>query len=136
MYIVQKGQVRINFDVETVRSRNALSLLSENQNQEDTLQSNKELLVEKTEGSYFGEWTLLGEHIDNLSATAVGNVICAILTKEKFESVIGPLAKLSQDDYLMYVVIFSVIYLFFQIHKLKYPLKFCKKNLGVLFTKC
>lgn len=67
--------------------------------QEDNIQSNKEISVEKTEGSYFGEWMLLGEHIDSLSAVALGNVICVVLTKEKFESVVGPLAKLSQDDY-------------------------------------
>nr|KJB64985.1 hypothetical protein B456_010G074600 [Gossypium raimondii] len=62
-------------------------------------QIGKELSVEKTEGSYFGEWTLLGEQIGSLSAIAVGDVTCALLTKEKFDSVVGPLTKLSQDDH-------------------------------------
>ncbi|PON92608.1 cAMP-dependent protein kinase regulatory subunit [Trema orientale] len=58
----------------------------------------KELSVEKTEGRYFGEWTLLGEYNDSISAVAIGDVICAVLTKENFESAVGPLRKLSQDD--------------------------------------
>lgn len=105
LYVIQKGQVRITFDSESIRSRNASSLMSEYQNQDDYLQNDKDLSLEKSEGSYFGEWTLLSEHIDSLSATAVGDVVCAVLTKEKFDSVVGPLAKLSQDDY-KYVVIF------------------------------
>ena len=28
----------------------------------------------------------------------MGDVVCAVLTKENFDSVIGPLIKLSQDD--------------------------------------
>ncbi|KAM7509556.1 hypothetical protein LguiA_020009 [Lonicera macranthoides] len=99
LYVIQKGQVRITFDSESIRSRNASSLVSEYQNQDDYLQNDKDLSLEKSEGSYFGEWTLLSEHIDSLSATAVGDVVCAVLTKEKFDSVVGPLAKLSQDDY-------------------------------------
>lgn len=99
LYIVQKGQVIINFELEAVRDRNATSLLSESLNQENTAVSSKESTVKKTEGSYFGEWTLVGEGIESLSATAEGNVTCAVLTKEKFESIVGPLVKLPQDDY-------------------------------------
>ncbi|KAF8400848.1 hypothetical protein HHK36_014151 [Tetracentron sinense] len=97
LYIVQRGQVKITFEMDLIRSPNVCSLLSDNQKQEDHTRGNKELSVEKTEGSYFGEWALLGEHIDSLSAIAVGDVVCAVLTKEKFDSVVGPLAKLSQD---------------------------------------
>lgn len=85
--------------MEAVRDRNATSLLSESLNQENTAVSSKESTVKKTEGSYFGEWTLVGEGIESLSATAEGNVTCAVLTKEKFESIVGPLVKLPQDDY-------------------------------------
>lgn len=51
--------------------------------------SGKSFPVEKNEGSYFGEWALLGEHIASLSAVAVGDVVCSVLTKEKFDSVVG-----------------------------------------------
>ncbi|KAA8523147.1 hypothetical protein F0562_009570 [Nyssa sinensis] len=99
LYIIQKGQVRITFDAEVISNPNICSLMSDNQKQDKDMQNNEELSVEKAEGSYFGEWTLLGEHIGSLSAVAVGDVVCAVLTKEKFDLVVGPLAKLSQDDY-------------------------------------
>lgn len=96
--------VRIFADDEVINKPNTGSLKTNNPIPENEIQSNKELLVEKTEGSYFGEWTLLGEHIGSVSAVAVGDVVCAILTKEKFDSIVGPLAKLSQEDH-KYVVI-------------------------------
>lgn len=101
LYIIQKGVVKITFDMDLVKCENASSLMCENQKQDDT-QNKKGITVEKSEGSYFGEWTLLGEQIASLSVIAVGDVVCAILTKEKFDSVVGSLAKLSQDD-LKYV---------------------------------
>ncbi|CAN4101418.1 unnamed protein product [Withania somnifera] len=97
LYIIQKGVVKITFDMDLVTFENASSLVCENQKQDD-IQNKKGVSIEKSEGSYFGEWTLLGEHIASLSVIAVGDVVCAILTKEKFDSVVGPLAKLSQDD--------------------------------------
>ncbi|XP_044464184.1 protein phosphatase 2C and cyclic nucleotide-binding/kinase domain-containing protein-like [Mangifera indica] len=98
LYIIQKGQVNITFDANLLSNPNICSLKSENQQEDDNLQSSKELSVKKTEGSYFGEWTLLGEHMGSFSAVAVDDVVCAILTKEKFDLVVGPLTKLSQDD--------------------------------------
>ncbi|KAL3535710.1 hypothetical protein ACH5RR_004171 [Cinchona calisaya] len=97
LYIIQKGVVKILFDMDSVKNSNATSLMSENQ-EDDDLQNNEVLAVEKSEGSYFGEWVLLGERIASLTVTAVGDVTCAVLTKEKFDSVVGPLAKLSQGD--------------------------------------
>ncbi|XP_062090856.1 protein phosphatase 2C and cyclic nucleotide-binding/kinase domain-containing protein [Humulus lupulus] len=97
LYIIQKGIVRITFDTDLV-DPNICSLKSDNQREGDNPPGSKELSVEKTEGSYFGEWTLLGEDIDSISAIAVGDVTCAVLTKENFESVVGPVRKLSQDD--------------------------------------
>lgn len=97
LYIIQKGRVRITYKADLV-GPNVSSLKSDNQKEGDNPPGGNELSVEKTEGSYFGEWTLLGEHIDSISAVAVGDVVCALLTKEKFESVVGPLRKLSQDD--------------------------------------
>ncbi|XP_043706487.1 protein phosphatase 2C and cyclic nucleotide-binding/kinase domain-containing protein isoform X2 [Telopea speciosissima] len=99
LYIIQKGQVRITYDMDLTRSPNVCSLFSGNPDQQDSAEVNKELSVEKPEGSYFGEWALLGEHIGSLSAIAVGDVVCAVLSKEKFDSVVGPLKKLSQDDH-------------------------------------
>lgn len=98
MYVIQKGQVRITFDADLLSSQNVCSLKPDNQKGGDDQHRSKELLVEKKEGSYFGEWVLLGEHIDSLTAVAVGDVICSILTKENFVSVVGPFTKLSQDD--------------------------------------
>ena len=89
--------MKISYDADLV-GPNVSSLKSDHQKEGDNPQSGKELSVEKTEGSYFGEWTLLGEHVDSISAVAVGDVVCSVLTKENFESVVGPLRKLSQDD--------------------------------------
>ncbi|CAK9172737.1 unnamed protein product [Ilex paraguariensis] len=99
LYIIQKGQIRITFEAESLRRPNSSSLMSENPKQNVDIQNNKEISLEKTEGSYFGEWTLLGEHIVTLSAVAIDDVVCAVLTKEKFDSIVGPLTKLSQDDH-------------------------------------
>ncbi|KAE9448671.1 hypothetical protein C3L33_19428, partial [Rhododendron williamsianum] len=99
LYIIQKGTVKIFADQEVINKPNTGSLKSNKSSQDNEIQSNKELLVEKNEGSYFGEWTLLGEPIGSVSAVAVGDVLCAVLTKEKFDSIVGPLAKLSQEDH-------------------------------------
>ncbi|KAK7314428.1 hypothetical protein VNO77_32951 [Canavalia gladiata] len=99
LYIIQKGQVKITFDADLLTSPNACSLKPDIQNEDGDIQSRRELLIEKPEGSYFGEWALLGEPIGSLSAVAVGDVVCALLTKDKFESVIGSLQKISQEDH-------------------------------------
>ncbi|KAL8206162.1 hypothetical protein R6Q57_009713 [Mikania cordata] len=96
LYMIQKGKVRISFD-SYISSENASSLMSDIQKLDED--SGAELSMEKNEGSYFGEWTLLGECIDSLNIVALGNVLCAVLTKEKFESVVGPLPKILQDGY-------------------------------------
>lgn len=99
LHIIQKGKVGITFDSNVLRSPNISSLRSDENPEEDLdPQTSKELYIEKPEGSYFGEWTLLGEQIDSVRAVAVGNVTCSVLTKEKFDNVVGPLAKISQDD--------------------------------------
>lgn len=98
LYIIQKGRVRVEFDVDVLENPNIYSLKSEGQSPSDEMQSSGRLLVEKPEGSYFGEWALLGEQVDQLSAFSIGDVTCSVLTKEKFDSVVGPLTKISQDD--------------------------------------
>ncbi|CAI9298506.1 unnamed protein product [Lactuca saligna] len=92
LYMIQKGKVRITFD-SYIRSQNATSLMS------DEMESGSELSMEKSEGGYFGEWTLLGECIDSLHIVALGDVVCAVLTKEKFELVVGPVSQALQDGY-------------------------------------
>jgi CRP-like cAMP-binding protein len=99
LYIIQKGQVRITFDTDLLMNPNVSSLKYDNLQENDNSQSSPEFLVEKTEGSYFGEWALIGEHIGSLRAVAMGDVVCAVLTKEKIDSVVGPFTKLSQDDH-------------------------------------
>ncbi|KAL0426998.1 UNVERIFIED_CONTAM: protein phosphatase 2C and cyclic nucleotide-binding/kinase domain-containing protein [Sesamum latifolium] len=98
LYVIQKGVVKITCDLDSIGNVNASSLMSEVEKQDDNM-SSKNFSVEKTKGDYFGEWTLLGEHISSISAIAVGNVVCSVLTKEKLDSVVGPLAKLAQDDH-------------------------------------
>ncbi|XP_026448854.1 protein phosphatase 2C and cyclic nucleotide-binding/kinase domain-containing protein-like isoform X2 [Papaver somniferum] len=97
-YIIKKGQVKITCGSDVIKSSSFASLLSDNVKQENDRLNDEEFSVEKNEGSYFGEWVLLDEKVISLSATAVGDVICLVITKEKFESAIGPLAKLSQND--------------------------------------
>ncbi|XP_027923208.1 protein phosphatase 2C and cyclic nucleotide-binding/kinase domain-containing protein isoform X2 [Vigna unguiculata] len=99
LYIIQKGCVKITFDSDLLTSPNAYSLKPDIQNEEDDVQSRTELSIEKPEGSYFGEWTLYGERIGSINAVAVGDVVCALLTKDKFESVIGSIQKISQEDH-------------------------------------
>lgn len=103
LYVVQKGMIKITYDIDALKNVNASSLMPEYE-EDDSTPSNI-WTVEKTEGSYFGEWTLLGEHVPQLHVVAVGDVECSILTKEKFDSVVGPLAKLSQDEnkYVKYI---------------------------------
>lgn len=98
LYIIQKGCVRITFDTDLLRNPYVSSLKSDNQKENNNSESSLELSLEKTEGSYFGEWALIGEDIGSLRAVAMGDVVCAVLMKEKFDSVVGPLTKLTQDD--------------------------------------
>lgn len=116
LYIIQRGQVRLTFDAHILGSPNVGSLKSDNQKEDNNPISGKMLSLVKTEGSYFGEWALLGEHIGSLSAIAVGDCTCSILTKEKFDSVVGPLTKLSQDveKYVNISIKCFVVYFAFQ----------------------
>lgn len=108
LYIIQKGCVKITFDSDLLTSPNAYSLKPDIQNEEEDVQSRTELSIEKPEGSYFGEWTLYGERIGSINAVAVGDVVCALLTKDKFESVIGSIQKISQEDH-KYVLVCACV---------------------------
>ncbi|PNX90735.1 protein phosphatase 2C and cyclic nucleotide-binding kinase domain-containing, partial [Trifolium pratense] len=108
LYIIQKGRVKLTFDADLLTSPNTLSLKSDIENEDDDVPSETELSIEKPEGSYFGEWSLLDEQIGSLTAVAEEDVVCALLTKDKFESVIGSLQKISQEDH-KYVLICACI---------------------------
>ncbi|CAN1331084.1 Protein phosphatase 2C and cyclic nucleotide-binding/kinase domain-containing protein [Linum perenne] len=97
LYVIQKGRVQLTFEGELLNSSNVHSLKSDYGTEDKDMQIGKKLSMEKPEGCYFGEWTLLDEEIRGLSAVAVGDCICSVLSKEKFISVVGPVAKLSQD---------------------------------------
>ncbi|KAL8158774.1 hypothetical protein V2J09_000311 [Rumex salicifolius] len=101
LYIIQKGQVRIEFESSILEHSNVCSLTSDFQNQSDVTQSNKHLLIDKFEGEYFGEWSLFGEQISQLRAVATGDVVCSVLKKEQFDSIVGPLTKSSQEEKLI-----------------------------------
>lgn len=96
LYIIQKGRVRFNLDRDVLKNSNVSRLIPGYQSQDDD-NSDEGISIEKSEGNYFGEWALLGEQISQLTATAIGDVVCAVLTKEQFESVVGPLTRISQD---------------------------------------
>ena len=114
LYVIQKGIIKITCEMDLVKSANLSSLILPAVEEQDDSMSGKSYSVEKNEGSYFGEWTLLGEQITSLSAVAVGDVVCSVLTKEKFDSVVGPPTKLSQDDHdQKYVIIFSKYFTLF-----------------------
>lgn len=49
-------------------------------------------------GSCFGEWVLLGESSPLVAATALSDVECWVITKAKFEALIGSLQEIIQDD--------------------------------------
>lgn len=97
LYIIQKGQVRLTYNMDLL-SPNACSLLSVHPEQGEHNQGKNEYVVELTEGSHFGEWTLLGEHINSLCAVSIGDVVCAVMTKEIFDSTVGPISKLLPED--------------------------------------
>ncbi|XP_021723591.1 protein phosphatase 2C and cyclic nucleotide-binding/kinase domain-containing protein-like [Chenopodium quinoa] len=98
LYIIQKGRVRIEFDVDVLTSPNVCSLKCDCSIQSDLKHGNRRMLVEKSEGSYFGEWALFGEQISQLAVCAVGDVVCSVLTKDQFDLVAGPLTKISLGD--------------------------------------
>lgn len=99
--------MRITFDSDLLRNPNVSSLKSDNLKDNDNPQSSPELSVEKIEGSYFGEWALIGEYLGSLRAVAIGDVVCSLLTKENFDLVVGPLTKLSEDEYKYVETMFS-----------------------------
>lgn len=97
LYIIQKGSVRLTYNPNELNAE-ACSLLSSHLESGDHNQSEDDLIVEMSEGSHFGEWALLGKCISFLSVVSIGEVVCAVITKEKVDSTVGPLPKLLPED--------------------------------------
>lgn len=97
LYIIQKGLVRLSYLPGTLGPV-ATRLFSTHLELRTEIQENNEHTVELTEGSYFGEGSLFGESFGSLSAISVGNSVCFVITKEKFDSAVGSVSNLPQED--------------------------------------
>ena len=97
LYIIQKGRVRLTYNPEQLDS-NACSLLSAHLESGDHSQNNNEHIVEMSEGNHFGEWSLLGECISFITVVSIGELVCTVITREKFDSTVGPLPKVLPED--------------------------------------
>ena len=49
-------------------------------------------------GSCFGEWVLLGESSCQVTVQALSDVECWVITKSRFEAVVGNLQDIIQED--------------------------------------
>uniref|UniRef100_A0A0C9RNT7 protein-serine/threonine phosphatase n=1 Tax=Wollemia nobilis TaxID=56998 RepID=A0A0C9RNT7_9CONI len=95
-YIVQQGEVKLTYHSQLDKGSTTWKIVSNGNGWEDLNKHQKGLT--KRQGDYFGEQTLLGEQISSITAAAVGNVVCSMITKEKFDLVVGSLQRNIQDD--------------------------------------
>lgn len=95
-YIVQHGEVELTYHSQLDSESTTWEILSHDNGWEDLNESQK--CSRRKEGSFFGERILLGEQINSVTAVAIGNVVCLMITKEKFDSLVGPLYRINQDD--------------------------------------
>uniref|UniRef100_A0A0D9VEU9 protein-serine/threonine phosphatase n=1 Tax=Leersia perrieri TaxID=77586 RepID=A0A0D9VEU9_9ORYZ len=96
LYIIQRGQVKLKLAADQVNS-DAWDLFSSQTNVVQSSQEDGNYIFEIDEGGHFGEWALFGETIP-FTAISVGDVTCSTIAKEKFDSTVGPLPKVSQSD--------------------------------------
>ncbi|XP_020099469.1 protein phosphatase 2C and cyclic nucleotide-binding/kinase domain-containing protein isoform X2 [Ananas comosus] len=99
LYIIQKGRVRLTYNPNVV-SPVICNLLPARHVEGDDSEETEEHVVEIEEGSHFGEWALIGQSIDSLMVVSIGDVVCSVITREKFESIVGHLPKLPFEDRL------------------------------------
>ena len=128
--------MRITFDADLLRNPNVSSLKFDILKENDNSQNSPEFSLEKTEGSYFGEWALIGEPIGSLRAVAMGDVVCAVLTKENFDSVVGPLTKLSQDDHKYVASYYQIQISILNFFGKNLELFLTNKDISFPFKKC
>ncbi|RLM79786.1 protein phosphatase 2C and cyclic nucleotide-binding/kinase domain-containing protein [Panicum miliaceum] len=96
LYVIQRGRVRLILAADQMNS-DTWDLVSAQTKQAQSSQQNDNYVVEIDEGGHFGEWALIGETI-SFTAIAVADVTCSTIAKEKFDTIVGPLPKLSQAD--------------------------------------
>ncbi|KAJ1278995.1 hypothetical protein BS78_04G121100 [Paspalum vaginatum] len=96
LYVIQRGRVRLTMAADQMNS-DSWELISAQTKQAQSSHENGNYVIEIDEGGHFGEWALIGETIA-FTAIAVGDVTCSTIAKEKFDSIVGPLPKLSQAD--------------------------------------
>ncbi|CAN6251208.1 unnamed protein product [Urochloa humidicola] len=96
LYVIQRGRVRLILPADQMNS-DTWDLISAQTKQAQSSQENGNYVVDIDEGGHFGEWTLIGETI-TFTAIAVGDVTCSSIAKEKFDTIVGPLPKVSQAD--------------------------------------
>uniref|UniRef100_J3LBS7 protein-serine/threonine phosphatase n=1 Tax=Oryza brachyantha TaxID=4533 RepID=J3LBS7_ORYBR len=96
LYIIQRGHVKLKLGADQVNS-DAWDLLSSQTKVVQSSQEDGNYVFEIDEGGHFGEWALFGETIA-FTATSVGDVTCSTIGKEKFDSIVGTLPKVSQSD--------------------------------------
>lgn len=89
LYVVHQGEVQLTYHSET----------SCKADRDEVLQQEKTKVVKA--GSCFGEWVLMGEPSCQVTAVALGDVECWVITKAKFEAVVGSLQEIIQDDLKM-----------------------------------
>ncbi|KAL5208603.1 hypothetical protein ABZP36_033038 [Zizania latifolia] len=96
LYIIQRGRVKLKLAADKINS-DAWDLLSSQTKLVQPRQEDGNYLFEINEGGHFGEWALFGETIA-FTAISVGDVTCSTIGKEKFDSIVGPLPKVSQTE--------------------------------------
>ncbi|TVU32563.1 hypothetical protein EJB05_24296, partial [Eragrostis curvula] len=96
LYIIQRGRVRLILAADQMNSY-SWDLIRAQTNQVQRTQDDGDYVVQLDEGGHFGEWSLIGETIA-FTAISVGDVTCSTIAKEKFDSIVGPLPKLSTSD--------------------------------------
>jgi hypothetical protein len=80
-------------------SPDACNILDSNLKRWDHSQEkNGEILVSIPEGGHFGEWALLGDDINLLTAVSVGSAVCSVIDKEIFNEIAGPISRFQQED--------------------------------------
>ncbi|GLJ40758.1 hypothetical protein SUGI_0842740 [Cryptomeria japonica] len=95
-YIIQQGKVKLTYHSQLDSGSVTWNILSNHTVWEDLNEYQK--CLTKKQGGYFGEQILLGDQINSVTAVAIGSVVCSMITKEKFDSVVGSLQRTIQDD--------------------------------------
>ncbi|KAJ4770180.1 Protein kinase family protein [Rhynchospora pubera] len=98
LYIVRKGQVTLRYNP-GLMNPDACGILDLHLKRWDHSQEkNGEILVSVLEGGYFGEWALLNDSVSSLTAISIGDVVCLVINKEKFDEIAGPISLFPEED--------------------------------------